>query len=79
MGGRVWAVGAEQIWAVGPDGLTKVVDFRLDSGELQGLVKVTLERADWSTAFNTQSKIGLWVSAMGALGAVAAVVAVLVW
>lgn len=78
VGGRVWAVGAEQIWAVGPDGLTKVVDYRLDSGELQGLVKVTLERAGWSTAFDTQSKIGLWVAAVGALGAVAAVVAVLV-
>jgi len=79
VGGRVWAVGAEQIWALGPDGLTKVVDYRLDSGELQGLIKTTLERAGWSTAFDTQSKIGLWAAAVGALGAVAAVVAVLVW
>lgn len=78
VGGRVWAVGAEKTWAVGPDGLTKVVDYRLDSGELQGLVKATLERAGWSTALDTQSKIGLWCAAVGALGAAAAVVAVLV-
>jgi hypothetical protein len=78
VGGRVWAVGAEKTWALGPDGLTKVVDYRLDSGELHELVKTTLDRAGWSTAFDTQSRIGLWVGAIGALGAVAAVVAVLV-
>lgn len=78
VGGRVWAVGAEKTWALGPDGVSKVVDYRLDSGELHELVKTTLDRAGWSTAFDTQSKIGLWVAAIGALGAVAAVVAVLV-
>lgn len=77
-GGRVWAVGAEKIWAFGPDGVTKVVDYRLDSGELHQLVSTTLDRAGWSTAFDTQSRIGLWVAAVGALGAVAAGVAVLV-
>jgi hypothetical protein len=79
VGGRVWAVGAEKTWALGPDGVTKVVDYRLDSGELHGLVKATLDRAGWSTALDTQSKIGLWVGAVGALGAVAAVLAVLVF
>ncbi len=78
VGGRVWAVGAEKTWAVGPDGLTKVVDYRLDSAELQDLVRATLKRAGWSTALDTQSRIGLWCAAVGALGAVAAVVAVLV-
>ncbi len=78
VGGRVWAVGAEKTWALGPDGMTKVVDYRLDSGELHALVRATLDRAGWSTAFDTQSRIGLWVAAVGALGAVAAVVAVLV-
>lgn len=77
-GGRVWAVGAEKIWAFGPDGVAKVVDYRLDSGELHQLVRTTLDRAGWSTAFDTQSRIGLWAAAVGALGAVAAVVAVLV-
>ncbi len=76
-GGRVWSVGSQQIWALGPDGVRKVVDYRLDSGELQGLIKTTLDRAGWSTAFDTQSKIGLWAAAIGALGAVAAGVAVL--
>ena len=76
VGGRVWAVGAEQIWAVGPDGVRKVVDYRLDSGELQALIKATLQRAGWSTAFDTQSKIGLWVAGIAGVGAVAAGVAV---
>lgn len=79
VGGRVWAVGAEKIWAVGPDGLNQVVDYTLDSGELQSLIGATLDRAGWSTAFDTQSRIGLWVAGLAAVGAVAAVVAVLVW
>lgn len=77
-GGRVWAVGAEQTWALGPDGLAKVVDYRLDSAEVHALIRATLDRAGWSTALDLQSKIGLWAAAAGALGAVAAVVAVLV-
>lgn len=78
VGGRVWAVGAETTWALGPDGVGKVVDYRLDSGELHQLVKATLDRAGWSTAFDTQSKIGLWVAGVGVVSAVAALVAVLV-
>lgn len=78
-GGRVWAVGAERTWALGPDGVTTVVDYRLDSGELHHLVKATLDRAGWSTAFDAQSKVGLWVAAVGALGAVAAGIAVLLF
>lgn len=78
VGGRVWAVGTEKIWALGPDGVSKVVDYTLDSGELQSLIKTTLERAGWSTAFDTQSRIGLWVGGIAAVGALVAVVAVLV-
>jgi len=79
VGGRVWAVGGEKICALGPDGVTKVVDYRLDSAELQALVRTTLGRAGWSTAFDTQSRMGLWVAGVGALGAVAAGVAVLLF
>ncbi len=79
VGGRVWSVGSQQIWALGPDGVRKVVDYRLDSGELQALIKTTLDRAGWSTALDTQAKIGLWAAAIGALGAVAAGVAVLLF
>jgi hypothetical protein len=57
----------------------KVVDYRLDSGELQALIQATLKRAGWSTALDTQSRIGLWVATVAALGAVVAVVAVLVF
>lgn len=78
LGGRVWAVGAEKAWALGPDGVTTVVDYRLDSAELHGLVRDTLDRAGWSTALDTQSKIGIWVAAVAAVGAVAAGIAVLV-
>lgn len=78
VGGRVWAVGAEKAWALGPDGVRTVVDFRLDSGELHGLVRATLDRAGWSTAFDTQSRIGIWVAAIAAVGALAAGIAVLV-
>lgn len=78
VGGRVWAVGAEKAWALGPDGVRTVVDYRLDSGELHGLVRATLDRAGWSTAFDTQSRIGIWVAAIAAVGAVAAGIAVLV-
>jgi hypothetical protein len=77
-GGRVWAMGSEQIWALGPDGYQKVVDYRLDSGELQSLIALTLKRAGWSTAFDTQSRIGLWVAGIAIVGAAAAVVFVLV-
>ncbi|WP_420123100.1 DUF3592 domain-containing protein [Nakamurella sp.] len=78
VGGRVWAVGAEKAWALGPDGVSTVVDYRLDSGELHGLVRATLERAGWSTALDVQSRIGIWVAAVAAVGAVAAGIAVLV-
>jgi hypothetical protein len=78
VGGRVWAVGAERTRAFGPDGLRTMVDYRLDSGELQGLVRATLDRAGWSTALDTQARIGLWAAAIGVVGAAAAVVAVLV-
>lgn len=76
-GGRVWAVGSEQIWALGPSGVNKVVDCRLDSGELQGLIKQTLDRAGWSTELDTQSKIGLWVAGVAGVGAVATVAVLL--
>jgi hypothetical protein len=76
-GGRVWALGSEQIWAVGPAGVGKVVDYRLDSAELQGLIAQTLRRAGWSTALDTQSRIGLWVAAAAGTGAVATLVFVL--
>jgi hypothetical protein len=76
-GGRVWAVGSERIWAVGPSGVSKVVDYRLDSGELQGLIALTLDRAGWSTALDSQSKIGLWVAGVAGVGAVATVVVLL--
>jgi Protein of unknown function (DUF3592) len=73
-GGRVWSIGSEQIWAPGPEGLRKVVDYRLDSGELHELICTTLARAGWATAFDTSTKIGLWAGALGALGAVVALV-----
>jgi hypothetical protein len=76
-GGRVWSVGSEQIWAPGPDGLRKVVDYRLDSGELQELISTTLTRAGWATVFDTQTRIGLWAGVLGALAAVVALVVVL--
>jgi hypothetical protein len=76
--GRVWSVGSEQIWALGPDGVRKVVDYRLDSGELQALIAATLQRARWSTTLNAQSRIGLWVAAVAVVGAAAAVVVALV-
>jgi hypothetical protein len=66
-GGRVWSVGAERIWAPGPDGLRKVVGYRLDSGELQELISTTLSRAGWKTAFDTQTRIGLWAGVVGAV------------
>ena len=75
--GRVWSVGSEQIWALGPTGFEKVVDYRLNSGELQALVAATLERAGWSTVLDTQSRIGLWVALVAVAGAVAVVVVVL--
>jgi hypothetical protein len=77
-GGRVWSVGAERIWAPGPDGLRKVVDYRLDSGELQELISTTLSRAGWKTAFDTQTRIGLWAGVVGAVGAVVALVVLFV-
>ncbi len=77
-GGRVWALGSEQIWAVGPAGVSKVVDYRLDSAELQGLIAQTLDRAGWSAALDTQSRIGLWVAAAAGTGAVATVLVLLV-
>jgi hypothetical protein len=76
--GRVWSVGSEQIWALGPDGVRKVVDYRLDSGELQALIAATLQRARWSTTLDAQSRIGLWVAAVAVVGAAAAVVVALV-
>ena len=75
-GGRVWSVGSERIWTPGPDGLRKVVDYRLDSGELQELISTTLSRAGWATAFDTQTKIGLWAGVIGGVGAVVALVVV---
>ena len=76
-GGRVWALGSEQIWAMGPGGVSKVVDYRLDSAELQGLIAQTLGRAGWSTALDTQSRLGLWVAAAAGTGAVATVLVLL--
>ena len=54
--------------------LCKVVDYRLDSGELQELISTTLTRAGWATAFDTQTKIGLLAGALGMAGAVVALV-----
>ena len=53
--------------------LCKVVDYRLDSGELQELISTTLTRAGWD-AFDTQTKIGLLAGALGMAGAVVALV-----
>jgi len=77
-GGRSWSVESEQIWSLGPSGVEKVVDYRLDSGELQALIRTTLKRAGWSTVLDAQSRIGLWVAIVAALGAVVAVVVLLV-
>lgn len=77
-GGRSFAVASEQIWALGPGGVQQVVDYRLDSGELHGLIAATLNRAGWSTALDTQARIGLWVAIVAVAGvAVAGVLAVI--
>lgn len=76
-GGRSFARASEQIWALGPGGVRLVVDYRLDSGELHGLIAATLGRAGWSTALDTQARIGLWVAIVAVAGAaVAGVLAV---
>lgn len=75
--GRVWSVGSEQIWALGPAGVEKVVDYRLDSAELQALIAAILRRAGWSTVLDTQSRIGLWVALVALVGAAITVVVLL--
>ncbi len=76
-GGRVRARASEQIWAVGPGGLHQAVDDKLDSAELQGLIGQTLDRAGWSTALDTQSRIGLWVAGVAGVGAIGTVLVLL--
>lgn len=61
-----------------PGGLTRVVDYRFDSGELQDLIGATLTRAGWSTAFNAEQKGALWMAGIAGVGVVVTLVVLFV-
>lgn len=70
--GRQWSYQRRVDVAVNANGIETPVDIDFSTGTVNRAIDAALEETGWSTAMDSNSKIGLWV-ALGAVGLVAAI------
>lgn len=74
-GGRVHVFTRRIEFGLGPDGLTKQVDYAFNSGDVHGPINAVLDAAGWRRQLSAEAKGALIMAAIGFGGALVAGVA----